>query len=310
MTLYSKKPTIVTLEVAVHPDIKHAFVDWQAKFNARIVSQPGFISLELLATSEKDGQWIITQRFTTAETASSWRTSKQYEGLLTDLKGLALNGQIKENLADPGHAGGGVTEVILAEIKPDQESSFKAWSAKIHQAEAKFPGFRGVYVQSPEDTRGNHWITLLQFDSNENLDHWLDSAERRELLKESTSMVTSFESHRVFSPYAGWFASIARISQIPPAWKQAMIVLLMLFPIVMLEIKYLSPLLLGFNISSATFIGNAISVSLLTFPVMPLAILGLGWWLSPDERHAKSWTIWGTCLVCLLYALEIFLFWN
>lgn len=310
MTLYTKKPTIVTINVNVHPDIKLTFVDWQAKFNSKIVSQHGFISLEFLSTSEKEGRWVVVQRFTDSEAAAAWRTSKQYEDLLTELKGLAVNGQIQEDLADSSNLSGGVTEVILTEIKPDQEHSFKEWSAKIHQAEAKFPGFRGVYVQSPEDTRGSHWITLLQFDTIENLDHWLDSSERQELLSESMPMISSLETHRVFSPYAGWFASIAKVSQLPPLWKQTMIILLVLFPIVMLELKYLSPWTKGLDISLGTFIGNALSVTLISFPAMPLAILALGWWLSPDSKHAKQWTIWGTGLVCLLYLLEIFIFWN
>ena len=51
-----------------------------------------------------------------------------------------------------------------------------------------------------------------------------------------------------------------------------MLVILMLFPIVMLEIRFLSPLLKGVNTSPATFIGNVISVFLLAWLFMPIAI--------------------------------------
>ncbi|MBN9376886.1 MAG: hypothetical protein J0H93_00770 [Chlamydiales bacterium] len=53
--------------------------------------------------------------------------------------------------------------------------------AKIHEAEARFPGFKGVYVKPPRETQGKTWITLLQFDTPENLDLWLHSAERADL---------------------------------------------------------------------------------------------------------------------------------
>ncbi len=186
------------------------------------------------------------------------------------------------------------------------EKDYRAWIAKIHHVEAKFPGFRGVYVQSPKG-RGKHWITLLQFDSMQNLEGWLQSPERKQVLQESAPLISSLEAHRVFSPYAGWFASIAKVGELPPVWKQTMLVLLVLFPIVVFELKYLSPLLSGLNSSVSTFISNALSVTLISFPMMPIAILFLGWWLSTNSLKT---TIRGTLLLGLLYLAEIALFWN
>ena len=89
-----------------------------------------------------------------------------------------------------------------------------------------------------------------------------------------------------------------------------MIVLLVLFPIVMLEIKFLSPLTSGLNPSLATFIGNAISVSLVSWPMIPIAIWFLEWWLSPQEDKRLQATLVGTGVVLLLYLLEIALLWR
>ncbi len=205
---------------------------------------------------------------------------------------------------------GSVTEVIVTQVSPDKEEAFQKWAAKIHHAEAKFPGFRGVYVQSPRQSKGHSWITLLQFDSTANLDRWLDSSERQEVLKESSDFITSLESHRMVSPYAGWFASIAQTGEIPSVWKQTMIVLLVLFPIVMFELKYLMPWIEGLNSSVGTFIGNAISVTLISFPMMPIAIVFLGWWLAPAGKNRLQKTILGTIMVLGLYLIEIVLFWR
>src|SRR5262249_32985415 len=147
--------------------------------------------------------------------------------------------------------------------------------------------FRGVYVKSPTPGQGENWITLLRFDSQEHLDRWLTSKERKEVLKEARPLITSLESHRVISPFAGWFASTATDGRIPPVWKQTCLVLLVLFPIVMLELKFLLPLTKNLNLSVGTFIGNAISVTLVSWPMMPIAIYFLRWWLSPSDESVS-----------------------
>lgn len=201
----------------------------------------------------------------------------------------------------------GVVEIFITQVSPGQENRFREWSAKIQQIEAKFPGFCGVHIQAAENQQQN-WITLLQFDSHENLDRWLQSEERKQILKESASFISSLETHRMASPFAGWFSSIARPEHPPSVWKQTMLVLLVLFPIVMLEMKYLNPLINWMGLSLSTFIGNAVSVSLISFPMMPLAIYFLGWWVSPGTNQKKAKTIVGGLIVIFLYLLEIVFF--
>lgn len=310
MTLYAEKPTLITIELDVIPGSEGAFIDWQAKFNKKIISYPGFVSLEFLSPSEIRKSWFVVQRLANAQAASFWHDSEDLKSLKEELKAITVNNQIQEILSEESTLKEGATEVIVTLVEPKKENAYREWSAKIHQAEAKFPGFRGVYVQSPENGKGKHWLTLLQFDTMANLDNWLESPERRELMKESTPLISSLETHRMISPYSGWFASIAKAAEMPPAWKQTMIVLLVLFPIVMFELKYLSPLTAQFNSSIATFIGNAISVSLISFPMMPIAIYFLGWWLVPIRSKQRKSTLIGAFLICILYIIEIFLLWN
>ncbi len=310
MPEYVEKPTIITLKVQVRGKCTIPFADWQAKLNALIPAFPGFISLEFLSITGKKNEWTIVQRFFDAESASAWCKSQPYQELRDELQKFVTEDGIQEASANEANLHNGVTEVIIAEVNPEKESAYREWSAKMHQVEAKFPGFRGVYVQSPVHNRGRYWITLLQFDTARSLDQWLKSSERLAVLKESAPLITSLETHRVISPYSGWFASIAKVGESPPLWKQTMIILLVLFPIVMLELRFLNPLLQGLDISLGTFIGNAISVTLISWPMMPIAIFFLGWWLSPEKEKRLQATIIGTCIVLLLYLLEIIVFWN
>jgi uncharacterized protein len=283
------------------------FIDWQSKLHGIMASFPGFVSLEI--SSSSDSYWRIVQRFQSVESVNRWRNSKERTKLLDELKSLSNDIRIVDEGSD-AFKQGGVTEVFVTEVIPEKEIIFKKWLAKIHNLEARFPGFRGLFVQAPTE-KSRYWLTFLQFDSAKNLDHWLASDERQLALEESKELIKHLESHRLISPYAGWFASIAKETGTPPsAWKQTMVVLLVLFPIVMLEIRYLNPWLTSFNISLATFIGNAISVSLVSWPLVPLAIRFLRFWLVPQPEKKREATLYGTALVLLLYALSIAIFWK
>jgi hypothetical protein len=206
-------------------------------------------------------------------------------------------------------ANNGATEVFITEVSPEKKESFCDWIAKIHEIEATFPGFKGMYVQPPGSADGNNWMTFLQFDTQENLDNWLTSRERALMLNEASGWMHSFENHRVISPYAGWFVSATEDGAVPAVWKQSMLVLLVLYPLIMLELKYLSPITSNLDLSVATFIGNAISVMLIAWPMLPIAIWAMSWWLAP-HRHDYPKLILGVIILLILYLLEIIIMWK
>lgn len=171
---------------------------------------------------------------------------------------------------------------ILVEIKPTAIDDFVDWQANFNTAIGHAPG-------------------LIS------LENWLQSPERNAVLQESLPLISSLVSHHVISPYSGWFASISKTGVQPPLWKQTLLILLVLFPIVMFEMKYLSPLTKNLNPALGMFIGNAISVALISFPMLPLAIHFLKWWLTTSSITT---TFLGTGVVVLLYLIELAFFWN
>lgn len=307
-----KEGMIMTTKVSISSSLKDDFIDWQAILNKKIASFEGFVSLEIV--SPKEDTWMIVQRFSNSACLSTWSQSAECKGLMEELKLLLSkdsSASIQEQESMTQEPQGEVIEVFVAQVARGKEKAYRDWIAKIHHMEAKFPGFRGAYVQAPgQEGRSLNWITLLKFDTPTNLDKWLSSPERKEILRESKPLLASLESHRVISPYAGWFSSFAEVGEIIPVWKQTMVVLLVLFPIVVFEMKYLSLLTSPLKPSLGTFIGNAISVILISWPMMPITIWFLGWWLSPKGERKELTTLLGTGLMFLLYSIEVALFWN
>ncbi|HZA38281.1 MAG TPA: antibiotic biosynthesis monooxygenase [Candidatus Baltobacteraceae bacterium] len=249
-------------------------------------------------------------RFRHSGNLDAWRKSETWHNLVEDAQAFlaeksSIEIEIKETEPD-----GGVVEVIVTKVKPGREEAYRQWETKIQQAQSKFPGYRGSYVQPPIAGELG-WTTLMRFDSAEQLDRWLKSSERAALLREVEPLIDYAHLQRMETSFPGWFPTDPKTGQGPPNWKAAMLVLLGLFPIVMLEARFLSPRLASLNSSFAMFIGNTISVALTTWLTMPLFIKGLGWWLFPKSEASKiRVNIAGTALIFVLYAIEVAVLWN
>jgi uncharacterized protein len=147
----------------------------------------------------------------------------------------------------------------------------------------------------------------LRFDTAEHLNAWLESDARRMVLEEAEPFIERREQ-QVASAFSGWFTFGDAPGQVPPSWKQSMIVLLTLYPIVMLELLFLNPLTQSLGMAVATFIGNALSVAATGFVLIPLAIRALKWWLVPGPDDSPRVEAAGIALVLGGYVLSIAVF--
>lgn len=288
-------------------DAGQAFAAWQSKFTSAAAQAAGFLTLDIAPAFAASSDWRIIQRFRSSDALERWRTSSARKQLFAELvpmrhpDGTDFYDEIL-HAQDPLSS---VTEVIMTVVEPGKELIFRAWAKTIQECQSMFPGYMGTLVQAPISEEMQCWTTLVRFATPAQLDAWLGSSDRKQLLEQVQPDIASWRSYRMQSPFAGWFPDGA---DKPAAWKQTALVLLVLFPLVMLEIKFLSPLLAGQHVAIATFIGNAISVSLVSWPLMKVAIFFMGWWLTPlTARHWRREAL-GICTMLGLYAIELAIF--
>lgn len=81
-----------------------------------------------------------------------------------------------------------VTVGVSHPVDPEQEEEFLAWQRRVTDSERAFPGFRGCELLRPVPGAQGNWTAIFRFDTEENLDAWLDSPERRELLKRGSEL--------------------------------------------------------------------------------------------------------------------------
>jgi uncharacterized protein len=304
----SPSAAILLAKFHLRPDAQNKFAAWQARALTHAAGVKGFLNSEITPSAE-GSSWAVMLRFRDAEHLDRWRNSKAWHNLLQEAQPLlAEKSSIEIEVKDAG-PDGGVVEVIITQVKPGKEAAYREWETRIQQAQSKFPGYRGSYVQPPVAGELG-WTTLMRFDTAEQLDRWLKSPERAALVKEAEPLVDYAHLQQMGTSFPGWFPTDPKTGQGPPNWKAAMLVLLGLFPIVMLESFFLSPRLASLNFSLALFIGNTISVALTTWLTMPVFIKALDWWLFPKPDAPKSVHWKGTLLVCAFYALSVAIFWK
>jgi len=299
----------LVLKIRLRPELNGAFSTWHAKMTTAPAGAAGFISTEVSApTAPGSSEWTVAQHFRTLDQMNIWRNSERCRALLQEAKAFADPDDprgLYEEIAADGASSSVVTEVVTTYVKPGKDHEYQIWAEKMHCAEAQFPGYRGGFLQPPLKQKQHYWTTLVRFATPEQLDAWLNSPLRQNLLREHEELVSSWEHHTLPNSFAGWFPTDAVSGESPKNWKQSMLVVLMLFPIVMLEMRFLNPLIRGLNLAQGTFIGNVVSVFVLAWPFMPLIIRVMNWWLLPAKDAPKWITPAGIGLLLVLYGAEI-----
>ena len=304
--------TIVT-QTRVRPEASAAFAAWQDDTSRAVAAFPGFIEQSVIPPNPpQQVDWVILQRFANQTAAVAWLNSperlRRVQAALPMFVGNDDIHIVRDE--ETGALPAPVSIVISTHIRPGQEAAYRRWEQRIAAAQSKAPGFQGYRFEPPIPGIQKDWVSILRFDSDANLQAWLDSPERRALLQEAGDFTEEFHTRTVRTGFDQWFPTAAGAAP-PAAWKQNMIVLLLLYPIVFLFAVFVqTPLLMnwaGLPFPVALFVGNAVSVVLLDF-LIPRTSLRFGWWFRPDAAEYVRRTIAGAALVALLYAVMVLVF--
>jgi antibiotic biosynthesis monooxygenase (ABM) superfamily enzyme len=180
---------------------------------------------------------------------------------------------------------------------------------KIAAARSKAKGFQGYRFEPPIPGVQDSWLAILRFDSDTNLQAWMNSPVRIALLKEAQAFTEEFHARIVRTGFDQWF-KVAEGAPTPAAWKMNMLVLLMLYPVVFVFGALVqSPLLVGHGMPFwlALFIGNVVSVTLLNW-LVPWSARRFGWWITPQGASVTRINIIGAGAVIGLYIVCLLAF--
>jgi antibiotic biosynthesis monooxygenase (ABM) superfamily enzyme len=202
--------------------------------------------------------------------------------------------------------------VVLQRVPAASADWFMQWQRGIAAAAEGFAGYRGTDVYPPADSQRDEWVVVIHFEDEKSMGEWLGSPVRAQWVEKLQAQSRHFELKALPGGFGPWFAGLARgpDEPAPPSWKMALTVLLGLYPTVMLLTLFPGPYTQRLGLAVAMLIGNALSVSILQWAVMPV-LTGrrlLGPWLEANSAQQRVFSLGGLLLILGLLACLTLLF--
>jgi antibiotic biosynthesis monooxygenase (ABM) superfamily enzyme len=294
----------------VRPGSELKFEAWQQDMNREASKYPGFIGAEVSGPTSVQPDWMVVYRFDSVAHVQAWINSA------TRQDRLAGGQQYFDGPGTQQVVGGGarqadalVTVVVTHRLSPEHVEDFLAWQERLRLAESTFEGFRGSELFRPVEGVQDEWTTLYRYDNAENLDRWLISKERRDLLAEGATF-SDFHSRTIDNSFGSWFAFDEHGNEAPPPSdvKTSIAVWVGLYPTVVLLTLALSPLHMPLWLG--LLIGNLFSSMSMTFLTMPYYVNPLmKHWLRPPPNVPAAKTNWrgiGIAVAALAFWTVVF----
>lgn len=300
----------VIIRERVRPGCEKAFQSWQQGLNSAATRYPGFIAAEINPPTLVQPTWSVIYRFDSIANLGVWINSATRQDRLAEGRryrdGPPTQQIVTDGATPPDTL---VTTVVTHRVSPERVDEFLGWQERLRLAENKFPGYRGSEIFQPIEGVQDEWTTLYRYDSAADLDRWLTSSERRQLLDEGEQF-SDFRLRTIDNSFGSWFAfdeDGGRLP-VPSDTKTAIAVWVGLYPTVVLLTLAMSPARLPLWLGM--LIGNLLSSSIITFFAMRFYVNPLlKRWLYPAADAPKTATnIRAALLITTLMAFWAVLF--
>lgn len=301
----------VIIGESVRPGCEEAFLTWQHGLNSAASHYPGFIAAEVNPPTTGQPLWSVIYRFDSMANLRAWINSATRQDRLAEAQ-CYRDGPPTQQIVTGGATPPDtlVTTMVTHRVPAEHVDEFLEWQERLRLAENKFPGYRGSEMFRPIEGAQDEWTTLYRYDSAADLDRWLTSNERRQLLEEGKRF-SDFRLRTIDNSFGSWFTfdEDGGRARTPSDTKTSIAVWVGLYPTVVLLTLALSPARLPMWLGM--LIGNLLSSFVISFVTMPFYVNPLlKRWLYPAADAPKTSTnIRGAMLIVAVMAFWTVLFW-
>jgi uncharacterized protein len=273
----SAMPTVIVAR-RVRPGAEHEFARWSERVRTAAERFPGHLGSDVQAPSEAHpDEWVIIYRFASTDELEVWLSSPERAELMAEGDRLLDSPAREQRVVEPAGWSEAVTAVMTQRIRPESEAEFRRVHDKFTSAMRRFPGFLRNDLIEPVPGVQDEYAIVFSFASKRELDGWLGSTERSELVRELTTMVEGDRTLNVVGGFGGWFPATG--ARPPVRWKQAVAVLIALYPTTLTLGSLQRWLVPEAPWALALLVTNVLGVATLTWLLMPWLTRRLGPWL-------------------------------
>ncbi len=269
-------PTVIVAR-KVQPGHEAAFEAWMTRLLSAAHASPGHIDADLQRPDAiHPDEWVVVYRFVDAASRQAWLDSPQRRALMDEAQHL-VRGEPRQQVLATAGPDKAIRALSSARISPGRETEYFALHHQIEHALRSFKGFVDVEIFAAVPGVQDEVVTVLTFEDRASLDGWLNSPVRSRQIERLDALTETGRTLLVVGGFGGWFDHVDGVE--PKLWKQAVVVLIALFPTVVL-LNYLSAWALpDLAMIPATFLGNVVGIALLTWVLMPPLTRRLSGWL-------------------------------
>ncbi len=260
-----------------HPGREREFERWLRKLAVTASNAPGHVRSDVQPpTDVHPGEWVIVYQFRDAASLDGWLTSPERDAIVADGQHLLLGSERKQVFA-LAEEGDPVTAVASFRVAPGNEHRYAELHGRLVGRLSSFPGFLRSELFEPVAGVQSDTVVVFSFDSRPHLDRWLESDERRTILAEIDEFIEGDRTLNVVGGFGGWFGDVG-IADVK-RWKQALVVLIALFPTALLLGTLRNWLLPDLAFVPSVLLSNIVGVIILSWLLMPFLTRLLSAWL-------------------------------
>ena len=271
-----RTPTVIVAR-HVKPGREREFERWVRRLLAEAADAPGYVDAEVQPpdTLHPD-DWVVVYQFSDGASLEAWLESDTRRRMIEGGHDLIV-GPVREQVVALAPEIEPVTAVSSVRVRDGMHDAYRELHREVETALATFPGFSRVDLFEPVPGVQDDTVVVMAFDGRANLDRWLRSQERREILSRMEGVVEGERTVNVVGGFAGWFSPAGA----PPVrtWKQATVVLLAIVP-TSLTLTFLRTWLLpDLALVPAVLLNSVLGVIVLSWVLMPFLTRALAGWL-------------------------------
>lgn len=282
---------------------------WADEVRSAAETTAGFVAFAASVRRNALLDWAIAVSFESENSLHEWLDG-------TTWKALVRRGADRGLLplcADLVIVGGAVLPtgvgIVASKVSDGMEDDFQAAHGRLTMAASKFSGYEGTAVFAPGAS--GEWMSLIRFRTESQLSAWLRSPERKEVLPRVRSSLT--RDFSVFAQTTPLGTTVRRVNgrtAMTPSWKTAMLLLMVLYPMGMLQSRFVAPVIgkLGVKPWLSVWLGQMVSVALMQWWLMPTVSSRCRRWLDPVDGGGLRISLRGAAVALIVYAASLTVF--
>jgi uncharacterized protein len=293
-----------------HPGADPEFFDaWGADVQSAAAAARGFAAFAVSNHRDAPLDWAIAVTFEMEDSLHEWLDGARWKALVgrgaeRGLLRLSSDLVIIDGAVLPSGVG-----IVSSSVSEGMEADFIAAHERLTKAASEFSGYEGTVVFPPGAS--GEWRSLIRFRTEPQLAAWLRSPKRAEVLPPVRSSLTRDLS--VFAqttPLGTTVRTVDGKTKMTPSWKTAMLLLMVLYPLAMLQSKFVAPVIgkLGAEPWLSVWLGQVVSVVLMQWLLMPTVSSWCRRWLDPVDGAGLRVSLRGAGVAMIVYIASLTLF--